>query len=120
MEEARRQELETQLDTFRQQQSEIDRGDEPAETAAVAFGTWAAGGRKRRKKDDTGKVGKTVKVRRTGVGSKVEEGRSGKVVAEVVGEKKVVVEHKKEVPKPPVAPAGGLLGLVAYGSDDDD
>lgn len=122
-------ELETQLDAFRQQQSEVDRGDEQ-ETEA-GFGTWAAG-RKRRKKDDAGKAGKAglgVKVRRT---SAMAKGEVEKVVGDIeVPQRKKEVEvevevkvqdkkdkkDKKEVPK---APAAGLLGLVAYGSDDDD
>lgn len=114
-------ELEAQLDAFRQQQSEADRGDAPE--AEAGFGAWT-GGRKRRKKDDAGKAGKTglgVKVRKTGAVIKVEE-KTEKVFKDVetLPEKKTVpVEHEKEVLKPVVAPAAGLLGLVAYGSDDD-
>lgn len=130
-EDARRMELEVQLDAFRQQQSEVDRGDEQETEAGL---TWAAG-RKRRKRDDAGKAGKTglgVKVRRT---SAMAKGEAEKVVVDVEApqrKKEVEVEvkvqdkkdkdkkDKKEVPKAPVVPAAGLLGLVAYGSDDDD
>lgn len=113
-------ELETQLDAFRQQQSEVDRGD--AQETEAGFGTWA-GGRKRRKKDDAGKMGKTglgVKVRRTGASAKGEVEKVAGDVEVPVREEEVEVQDKKEAPKPPVVPAAGLLGLVAYGSDDDD
>lgn len=123
-------ELETQLDAFRQQQSEVDRGDEQETEAGL---TWAAG-RKRRKRDDTGKAGKTglgVKVRRT---SAMAKGEAEKVVEAPRRKKEVEVKvevnvqdkrdkdkrDREEVPKAPVVPAAGLLGLVAYGSDDDD
>lgn len=118
---ARRMELETQLDAFRQQQSEVDRGD--AQETEAGFGTWA-GGRKRRKKDDAGKMGKTglgVKVRRMGAAAKGEvEKVAGDAEVPVREEEEAEVQDKKEAPKPPVVPAAGLLGLVAYGSDDDD
>lgn len=123
-------ELEAQLDAFRQQQSEADRGDAPE--AEPGFGTWV-GGRKRRKKDDAGKAGKAglgVKVRKTGAAMKGEEKTEklvkdvGKLVkdagAPLEKKKSNPVELKKEVPKPPMTSAAGLLGLVAYGSDDDD
>lgn len=115
-------ELEAQLDAFRQQQSEADRGD--ALEAEAGFGTWV-GGRKRRKKDDAGKAGKAglgVKVRKTGATMKGE--KTEKLVKDVEAplekKKSDPAEHEKEVPKPPVESAAGLLGLVAYGSDDDD
>lgn len=128
-EEARRHELEAQLDAFRQHQSEVDRGDAPVEAAEATaeFGTWEAGGRKRRKKDEGGKTRKTgfgVKIRRTSSTPKTGEKREEKIATAVKvqsPEKKVapVEEKKKEQPKPPIPPAGGLMGLVAYGSDDD-
>lgn len=115
-------ELEAQLDAFRQQQSEADRGDAPE--AEPGFGTWV-GGRKRRKKDDAGKAGKAglgVKVRKTGAAMKGEE-KTEKLVKDVEAplekKKSDPVELKKEVPKSPMTSASGLLGLVAYGSDDD-
>lgn len=117
---ARRMELETQLDAFRQQQSEVDRGD--AQETETGFGTWV-GGKKRRKKDDAGKMGKTgigVKVRRMGAATKGEVEKVAGDVEVPVQKEEAEERDKKVAPKPPVVPATGLLGLVAYGSDDED
>lgn len=64
-----------------------------------------------------------MKVRRTSSTAKTDEPKETAVETKASSpEKKTtpVDENKKEVPKPPVAPVGGLMGLVAYGSDDDD
>lgn len=126
-EEARKQELEAQLDAFRQHQSEIDRsGETPdAAQATAEFGSWGTAGRKRRKKDEGGKGGKSglgVKVRRLSSANKGDEKKATIAEAKLPSpvKKEVPILGKKEVVEPPVSPAGGLLGLVAYGSDDDD
>ncbi|KAI5839908.1 N-terminal domain of NEFA-interacting nuclear protein NIP30-domain-containing protein [Morchella snyderi] len=141
-EEARKQELEAQLDAFRQQQSEIEQtGAAPEVEGTAELTSWGTTGRKRRKKEEGGKGGKLglgVKVRKTSVttAAKVEKKESPKEdekpgTKEATQEelkqakpasppvnKEVPLTEPKQVAKPPVV--GGLMGLVAYDSDEDD
>jgi len=122
------------LELFRRQQDEADKrarreseGTQTEEGSPVAEEEWVAAGRKRkRNKDKEGLRG--VKVRRAS--------SAADATTQAVKPKALKAEQSKEVPKeststgqaqietpekkiPPV-PAKSGLGLVDYGSDEDD
>ncbi|KAL7266410.1 hypothetical protein RUND412_011045 [Rhizina undulata] len=145
----RKRELENQLDDFRRHQSEVEKVV-PDAADLNEFGNWSAGRKKRKKEqaDDEGKrKGLGLKLRKTSTGAsnsvadeKEKTSTTGKDEdrkPENVAAKSTLVEKgtpvketpSKVVPAPnpapalkqaPAKPAGGLAGLVAYGSDDED
>jgi hypothetical protein len=136
-EERVRRETAEGLELFRRQQDEADRkarGGEGVEDAAPAAEEeqWVAGGRKRKRvKEKEGLKG--VKVRRSssgvGVGAVSPEGKkeTGEVKSTTVLQEEQVELKAKPADAPPAskplpaAPKTTIgLGLVDYGSDDDD
>lgn len=123
------------LEIFRKQQDEIDRkarvseGLQTDENPPVVEEAWAAGGRKRKRNKE---VLKGVKIRRasssmdmsteaTKTDAKKEEA-SKHVALDPKASPSVpvaVAKAPEKEPSPPV-PAKTGLGLVDYGSDDDD
>jgi len=145
--EARRQrELQSQLDEFRRLQSEADRPsgsvtENSSNTAEEGKADAEFGGWKKRKRKESAHAAATTA--KTGLGLKVRRTSSGAERVETPNSKKEKGEGKGSVdeagsvePKQPVQPlakkptlpekkaqpkgAVGGLGLVEYGSDDDD
>ncbi|CZR62068.1 uncharacterized protein PAC_11965 [Phialocephala subalpina] len=132
------------LALFRQQQEEADKkarrsSDGPAveETATVEEESWATGRKRKRAKEKEGLKG--VKVRRSSTSTEsskpLQASPKTPETPDNVATKKAGPETKKAVPpritaksetkdstvdKKPAAPSKGALGLVDYGSDEDD
>ncbi|KAF3918536.1 hypothetical protein ABW21_db0208178 [Orbilia brochopaga] len=146
-EEAKKKELEAQLDDFRRLQYEADHDPnavEPAIQEEISSGTWAISGRRKRKKDKDAatsglKLRKMSDGTRQEITAKVDE-KDPRTPAEDTPsvETKLQKSNSSTAASPPqnttaapdtkgktpVAsvskPAAGLSGLVAYGSDSDD
>ncbi|KAG0638277.1 N-terminal domain of NEFA-interacting nuclear protein NIP30-domain-containing protein [Tuber brumale] len=113
VEDARKEELESQLDDFRRQQSEADKsggGEGGDQDTAV----WATG-KKRRKKEVVGRtLGVKVRRKSSTTGEKPLEKDLGKDKEEALTPDSKV-EDKRTGDK-----GASIMGLVAYGSDEDD
>ncbi|CUS13896.1 unnamed protein product [Tuber aestivum] len=113
VEDARKEELESRLDDFRRQQSEADKsggGDGGDQDTAL----WASGKKRRRKEVASRTLGVKVRRRSSTTREKPLERDPGK---ERGG---ALAQESKEEEKRNGEKGAGIMGLVAYGSDEDD
>ncbi|PUU75365.1 N-terminal domain of NEFA-interacting nuclear protein NIP30-domain-containing protein [Tuber borchii] len=112
VEDARKEELESRLDDFRRQQSEADKsgGGEDGDQDTAA---WAAGKKRRRKEVGSKALGVKVRRKSSTTGEKPLDKDRGE------GKEESLVLKPKEEEKKAGGKDNGIMGLVAYGSDED-
>ncbi|PWW75712.1 hypothetical protein C7212DRAFT_320793 [Tuber magnatum] len=113
VEDARKEELESRLDDFRRQQSEADKSG-GGEGGDQDTALWATGKKRRRKEVGGRTLGVKVRRRSSTAGEKPLERDPGK------DKEGTLAQDPKEEEKRMGEKGVARLGLVAYGSDEDD